>query len=275
MNFIKHNLKKLIFGAFVIILGCIHLIPIYITTTVAFKKKTDLSSRWLLPTELYFDNFIHAFEKAELLLAMKNSFIITACSIVLITTLGALAAYPLARHKSVTNKVILNLILAVMMVPPLSILVPLLTTLTRIHGINTYWGIILTLTTFNLPLSIFLYSNFIHTIPKELEEAAMIDGCSKFRTFRTVIFPLLKPITATVIILTGVGIWNDYQFSVYLLQSQKMKVVTLAISSFFSTSSSNLGAAAAGAIIAVLPVIVLYIFLQRYFIAGMTSGSIK
>ena len=271
----KKNLKKIGFSLLVFILGFIHLIPIYISLTVSLKKKSDLSSRWFLPKEFFFENFSFAFEKAELLLAMRNSFFITALSIALITLLGAMAAYPLARHKTMTNKIVLNLILAVMMVPPLSILVPLLTIMTKIHGVNTYWGIILTLTTFNLPLSIFLYSNFIHTIPRELEEAAMIDGCSQFKTFYTIIFPLLKPITATVIILTGVGIWNDYQFSVYLLQSPKMKVVTLAISSFFSHSSSNLGAAAAGAIIAVLPIVTLYIFLQRYFIAGMTSGSIK
>lgn len=272
---IRKNLKKLFFTTLVFILGFIHLIPIYISLTVALKRKTDLTSRWFLPKDIYLENFLYALEKAELLLAMKNSFIVTFVSIILITLLGAMAAYPLARNKTFTNKIVLNLILAVMMVPPLSILVPLLTIMTKVHGVNTYWGIILTLTTFNLPLSIFLYSNFIHTIPKELEEAAMIDGCSQFKTFYTIIFPLLKPITATVIILTGVGIWNDYQFSVYLLQSQKMRVVTLAISSFFSHSSSNLGAAAAAAIIAVLPIITLYLFLQRYFIAGMTSGSIK
>ncbi|MDX8334938.1 carbohydrate ABC transporter permease [Candidatus Cetobacterium colombiensis] len=272
---LKKNFKKIFFSTLVIILGFIHLIPIYISLTVSLKRKVDLSSRWFFPKEFYFENFSYALEKAELFLAMKNSFIVTSLCIVLITSLGAMAAYPLARNKTLTNRVVLNLILAVMMVPPLSILVPLLTIMTKVHGVNTYWGIILTLTTFNLPLSIFLYSNFIHTIPRELEEAAMIDGCSQFKTFFTVIFPLLKPITATVIILTGVGIWNDYQFSVYLLQSTKMKVVTLAISSFFSQSSSNLGAAAAAAIIAVLPVITLYLFLQRYFIAGMTSGSIK
>ncbi len=274
MDFNK-NLKKIFFTASIFILGFMHLIPIYISLTVALKKKNDLSSRWFLPKGIYLENFSYAFEKAELLLAMRNSFIVTLTCIILITLLGAMAAYPLARNKTFTNKTVLNLILAVMMVPPLSILVPLLTTMTKIHGVNTYWGIILTLTTFNLPLSIFLYSNFIHTIPRELEEAAMIDGCSQFKTFYKVIFPLLKPITATVIILTGVGIWNDYQFSVYLLQSQKMRVITLAISSFFSHSSSNLGAAAAAAIIAVLPIITLYIFLQRYFIAGMTNGSIK
>jgi raffinose/stachyose/melibiose transport system permease protein len=147
--------------------------------------------------------------------------------------------------------------------------------MSKLKLISTFLGIILVVTTFQLPMSIFLYSNFISTIPESLDEAARIDGCSKFQTFYKVILPLLKPVTASVVILTGVLIWNDYQFSLYLLQSPEKRVVTLAVSTFFAQSSTNLGAASASALLAILPIAILYIFLQQYFVKGMVDGAVK
>lgn len=201
-----------IFAAFV------HLAPFYIALTIALKPKSDLSSRWMLPTELFTDNFKLALESANIVLAMRNSIIITAISVVLVMLIGAMAAYPLSRVKTKFNAMVLLLVVGIMMVPPLSILVPLLRLLKTMGLISTFPGIIVVLTTFYLPLSIFLYSNFIGNIPLSLDESATIDGCNKLQTFWHVILPLLKPVTASVVILTGVQIWNDYQFSLYLLQ---------------------------------------------------------
>lgn len=268
----KTNLWKTILA---VIISFIHFIPFFIAINVAFKPKTDLSSRWVLPKEFYLDNFKYAIEKANIFMAMKNSFIITVISIILITLIGAMAAYPLARNKTKFNKFILTLVIAVMMVPPLSVLVPLLTMMSKVNGISTYWGIILVASTFQLPISIFLYTNFISTIPKSLDEAATIDGCTRLGLFYRVILPLLKPVTATVIILTGVAIWNEYQFSLFLLQSTDMTVITLAVSTFFAQSSANLGAASGAALIAITPIAVLYIFLQKYFVKGMVDSAVK
>ncbi|MGL1893324.1 MAG: carbohydrate ABC transporter permease [Spirochaetaceae bacterium] len=271
----KSRIRNILLSFLLGFIGLFHFIPLYITINVAFKAKTDMTSRWLFSTSGIIDNFTIAIEKAHIFSALQNSTFITIVSIIVIVFLGGMAAYPLARNKSKLNKFILLFILSVMMVPPLSMLVPLVTTLSRIGAVSTYWGIILVLVTFQLPISIFLYSNFILTIPKELDEAALIDGCSKFEIFFKIILPLLKPITATVIILTGVAIWNDYQFSLFLIQSPKMQVVTLAVSSFFSQSSSNLGAAAASALIGVFPIAVLFVFLQKYFIQGMVDSAVK
>ncbi|MBI9106691.1 MAG: carbohydrate ABC transporter permease [Spirochaetales bacterium] len=266
---------RVVWSLLAVIIGLFHFIPLFISMNLSLKPKTDLSSRWMFPGELYFENFRYAVEKAKIFLAMKNSAIITIIGVTIVVLIGAMAAYPLARNRSRFNNRILQFVLAVMMVPPLSMLVPLVTTMTRIGGISTYWGIILVLVTFQLPISIFLYANFIRTIPMELDEAALIDGCSRFSIFFRIILPLLKPVTATVIILTGVAIWNDFQFSLFLLQAPKMKVVTLAVFTFFGQSSSNPGAAAAAAIVAVLPVVVLFMFLQRYFIKGMVDSAVK
>ena len=271
----QNPIVKIGLSLLAVVIGLFHFIPLFISINVAFKPKTDLSSRWVMSSELYLKNFTYALKKAKVLLAMQNSLIITAVSIGVIVLVGGMAAYPLARNRSKFNNRILQFVLAVMMVPPLSMLVPLVTIMTKLGAVSSYWGIIIVLVTFQLPISIFLYTNFIRTIPGELDEAALIDGCSRFSIFYKIILPLLKPVTATVVILTGVAIWNDYQFSLFLLQSPKMKVVTLAVSTFFAQSSSNLGAAAASALIAVLPIALLFLFLQRYFIKGMVDSAVK
>ncbi len=258
-----------------IIISLFHLIPFYILITTALKPMTDLSSRWIFPKEIHLENFTYALEKGGLLTAMYNSVIITVISVLLIALIGATTAYPLARIKTKTNALVLNLVVAVMMIPPLSMLVPLYSLLTKIGAINTYWGIIIITVTMGLPLSIFLYSNFIGTIPIDLEEAASIDGCGRFRAFYKVVLPLLKPVTATVIILTGVNVWNDFQFPLYILQAPEMKTLTLAVSSFFSQNASNLNAAAASALIAIIPIVIIYLLLQKQFVQGMVDSAIK
>lgn len=262
--------------ALLVIVMIVQVVPFYIATTVSMKPRTDLSSRWLPPAdELHWDNYDTAINRGRILKAIRNSAIVTSTSTVLVCVLGALAAYPLARIKSTLNRIITLVILGVIMVPPLSILVPLYTMMNRIGAVNTYWGIIILMTTGQLPLSIFLYMNFIRTLPEALEEAALIDGASYFQIFFRIILPLLKPVTASVIILAGTLIWNDYQLSLYMLTTSDMRTITTAIGSFFSQQSSNLGAASAASLLGMLPILVTYIFLQQYFISGMVAGAEK
>jgi raffinose/stachyose/melibiose transport system permease protein len=259
-------------GLFILV---VHLAPLYIALTVALKKKTDLSSRWLLPDYMFLDNFKTAFLEANLFRAFSNSLLITVVTSILIVLVGSMAAYPLSRIKSRANRWILYAVLAVMMIPTLSVIVPLYSLLVLIHGINTYWGIILVLTTYNLPLSIFVYANFIKTIPKELDEAATVDGCSGYSIFYRIILPQLKPVTAAVLILKGLKVWNDYEFALYFLQKPQKQTITLAISHFFSEYASNMNAASAAAFLAVIPVAAVFLFLQKYFVAGLTDGAVK
>ncbi len=269
------KMKNLAFNAISVLVAALHFIPFYIVVMVALKPKTDMTSRWLPPDAIDFSNFTTAIQRARVLGAMRDSAIITVVSVIAVALLGAMAAYPLARMKSRFNSLVLRAIIGVMMIPPLSMLVPLVTLMSRIEGVSTYWGIISVLVTFQLPLSVFMYANFIEAIPRELDEAAEIDGCSKFMIFYRIILPLLKPVTATVIILTGVFIWNDYQFSLYILQSTRLRTVTLAVAAFFGQSSANPGAAAVSALIAVVPVVIAYLALQRYFVKGMIDSAGK
>lgn len=262
-------------SALVVVIGAFYILPILVSVNVALRPPTDGRSLWLLPDELYLGNFAEAFASGGIGRAAMNSIIITGGSIVLIALVGALAAYPLARRRSRLNVGIKGFVLGVMMVPPLSILVSLYATMVDLQGVSTYWGIVLMIVTFELPLAIFIYVNFISAIPIALDEAAAIDGAGPFRTFFRIILPQLKPVTASVVILTGMHAWNDYQLSLYLLQRPDMRSLPLSIASFFSQTTSDLHAATAAALIAMAPAVVLFLLLQRYFIKGMVDSALK
>jgi raffinose/stachyose/melibiose transport system permease protein len=253
----------------------IFLAPFYVLIGVALRSPADVSSYWRFPGQLQLENFRTAVNEGGILRALFNSLAITIGASTLIVALGAFAAYPLSRNRTRVNTAVKAFILGVMMVPPLSILVSLYATVVKIGGVNEFWGIIAVLTTFELPLSVYLYTNFISSISPALDEAAAIDGSGPVRTFFLIILPQLKPVTASVFILTGIHCWNDYQFSLYVLQAPKMRTVSLAISSFFSQTTSNLNAAAAAALLAILPVVALFLVLQKYFIKGMVDSAIK
>ncbi|MFL5663472.1 MAG: carbohydrate ABC transporter permease [Ktedonobacteraceae bacterium] len=263
--------------ALVLVIGIIllHIIPFFILVNVAFKSPQDASSKWLTPFYLYFDNFVNAWQNANLGQAFVNSCIITVSAITLVVFIGALASYPLARFPTRWNTLIYTLCISCMIVPALTILVSLYKLVVDINGIDTYWAIVLVHVAFALPLTIFLYTGFLKTIPRELDEAALIDGCNRFTLFVRVLLPLLKPITATVIILVGVAIWNDYQFSVFFLQNPEIQTVPVALSGFFSQFQNDISWVAAGCLTSILPAVLVYLFLQRYFVKGYTDGIAK
>ena len=260
---------------FALMIMAIQLLPIYITLTVALKGQTDLSSVWHLPAKPLWDNFAQAFVAGKVARAFMNTGIITVVATVAVVILGALAGYPLARSPSKINTFVNHFILAILMIPALSLLVPLYVLMNRLHAISTFAGIIPVHVAFNLPLTVFLFTNFMRSLPRELDEAAFLDGCSVYSIFYRIMLPLLKPVTVTSVILTSVAVWNDFQFSVYFLQKSGMRVITLAINGFFGISGSNLHVGSAAALLSILPVTVMFLFLQRYFVSGMVAGALK
>jgi raffinose/stachyose/melibiose transport system permease protein len=189
---------------------------------------------------------------------------------------GSLAAYPLARRNTRLNRLIYTLFIAIMVVPPLTVLVPLYQLVVNIGMMNTLEIAILNNVAAYMPLTIFLYSGFIRsTIPKEIEEVARVDGATTLSIFYRIVFPLLKPVTATILIISCIFIWNDYQFAIFFLQAEEVKTFTVALSGFFGENVNNLNLVAAAAIISMMPMVILFLFLQKYFIKGLTSGSVK
>jgi len=263
-------------GVVVLVVVLVQLLPFYVALTTALKERTDLSSQWSFPTaQIFFGNFVAAVESGNILRAIGNSAIVTLVATFIVCLLGALAAYPLARRPTRLNNALALMILGLIMVPPLSILVPLYSMLNQMGAINTYWGAILVMVAHQLPLSIFLYTAFMRSLPISVEEAATVDGANRLQILVGIVFPMLKPVTATVVILTGVAVWNEFALSGYILTAPEMQTIAPAIASFFSVQSSNLPAAAAASLMAVVPVLVAYLFLQKFFIKGMVAGAEK
>ncbi|PAF16937.1 carbohydrate ABC transporter permease [Terribacillus saccharophilus] len=262
--------------AVALVITLLHLIPYYILLTTAFKRAGDFSSKWLFPDYFSFENFTNAWEQANLSNAFMNTFVITFFAAAMLILFGSLAAYALARRQTRLNKYVYMLFVAVMVIPPLTALVPLYQLVVDVGLMNTRLVAVLNNVAAFLPLTIFLYAGFIRsTVPKELEEAAKMDGASTIGIFFRVVFPLLKPITATVLILSCVYIWNDYQFAIFFLQDSDMHTLTVALASFFGQNTSQLGLVGAAALIASLPMVFLFLFLQRFFIEGLAAGSVK
>lgn len=254
----------------------LHILPLYVLLAMSFKQMTDIGSRLAWPSYVYFDNYIKIFKKGTLWTAYFNTAVITVAVVFIEIFCGCLAAYALARNQSKFNEVIRSIVLGVMMIPALSVLVGVYSLLVQMGATNTRWGVILVSAAFGLPSSIFLYSNYIVSIPRALDEAATIDGAGTFQCFWYVILPQLKPVTVTVIILKGVGVWNDYLYPMYILQNPKLYTVVLTIKQYFSTEAvSNLNGAAAYCVLGMLPVIVLYIVLNKYFVRGSMDSAVK
>ncbi|WP_159500453.1 carbohydrate ABC transporter permease [Microbacterium sp. 18062] len=267
---------KVLSGSALILFCILQIVPFYLALTTSFKQQSDLSSVWLFPFDgATVDNFVSAIDDGNVIRAILNSAIVTVVVTVLTCLLGALAGYPLARRRSVLNRGVEVLMLGVMMVPPLTILVPLYSMLNQMKLLNTYPGLILPLLCLSLPQAVFLYTQFIRSVPTTLEEAARVDGAGRMRIFFQVLLPLLKPVTASVVILTAVNVWNEFALSSYIMSGDQMRTLAPAIASFFGAQGSNVNAAVAAALLGVLPVLVAYVFLQRYFMKGMLDGAEK
>lgn len=261
--------------AVLLLIAVVHIIPFYVLINMSFKLPTETTSKWRFPVDASWDNFANAWQEADLLRAIFNNVFITISAVALVVIVGALASYPLARHQTRFNMFIYTVSVSCLIVPALTILVPLYKFIVDLGGINTYWAAILTQVTFALPMTIFLYTGFINTVPRELDEAGLIDGSSRMGIFFRIILPLLKPITATVIIIMGVQIWNDYQFSIFFLQKVQVQTIPVALSQFISQFSNQLNWVAAGCLIGMMPMAIVYLCLQKYFIKGMADGAIK
>ncbi|MDE7047306.1 carbohydrate ABC transporter permease [Parablautia intestinalis] len=258
-----------------VIIILIYLLPLYVLLMQSFKSSTDLSSSMSVPDVWYFENYLSTIKDGTIFRAIKNSAFITLCTVTLEVIFACLAAYPLSRNDSKGNRLIRSIFMGVMMIPPLTILVGVYSVLVSITATNSYWGIILTNVAFGLPMAVFLFTNFIGSIPRDLDEASIIDGANVLQTFFHIILPQLKPIIATVVILHGVAAWNEYAYSIYILQKPELQSITLCIKKYFSSVTNDYSGAAAAAILAILPLTIIYLILQDAFVQSQVDSAIK
>ena len=214
--------------------------------------------------------------------SLLSSIIITAVSLVLINVFSAMAGWALVRTKTKTSSAIFFIFVASMVIPFQIVMFPLLSwfrTVTDVTGIRllrTYQGIILSYIGFGAPLSIFMFHGFIKSIPLELEEAATIDGCHKHQIFFKIIFPILTPIQATVLVLNGIWIWNDYLLPLLVLgKGNDVMTIPLAVSNFAGAFVKQWDLILTAILLAMVPVIIFFLFAQKYIVKGMVAGAIK
>lgn len=261
----------------IIVICSLCLIPFIILAILSLNtpRRVFYEGNMFVP-DFYFMNYVDGWIKSNIGTAMINSGIITILAIALIIILSSMAAYTIARFKYRFNKLIFGIMISCMMIPGIINTVPLYTLMIDLKAINTLWGMALVCATIALPQSVFVFHGYIRSLPKEIEESAIIDGCSWFSAFWRIIFPLLKPSISAIVILNGFGIWNNYSQAVFFLQDSKKHNVPQALSVYFQQfAGAKWNLMAATAMIAIFPVIIAFLIFQKNLIKGLTDGALK
>lgn len=268
---------KILRIAAIVVICLLCIMPFYILLVLALNSPQRIFYEGnIFVPDFYWQNFVDAWNKSKIGTAMLNSAIITAGSLVMTIVTGGLAGYAIARHNTRYNKLVFGLLLSCMMIPGIINTVPLYTLMRKIQAINTLWGMILVCSTLAMPSAVFIYTTFIRALPKELDEAAALDGCTGFSAFWRVIFPLIRPATASFVILNGFGIWNNYAQAVFFLQSREKQNIPQALSVFFQQfAGAKWHLMAATAAIAIVPVVVIFLVFQKQFMKGLAEGAVK
>jgi raffinose/stachyose/melibiose transport system permease protein len=259
------------------ILALLFLAPLFIIINYSFKTKRELyiNSPLSLPQSLQFDNYRKAIDKLNMGTTFFNTFFYTAVSVTLLAMLCGITAWAIARCKHKFFKFCYVYFILGILIPYQALFLPIYTIGYKMHLTNTKFGIIFMYVATGISFGVFLMNSFMSTVPIELEEAARIDGCSIIKTYFSIVLPLLKPAMATLIIMQAFQIWNDYLLASLYVSKKQLKTLTVAIQSLFSAQTSDYTTAMAAIVLSVLPIAVLFICLQKYFIKGMTVGAVK
>ena len=264
-----------------ILLFILFIMPFILVIINVFKTKADIVTDPLALVGAHgftMQNFPDAMAKMNFFNVFKNSLIITIISTVLTIFVSAMASFVIVRNgKWKFCSGLFALMVASMVIPFQVLMVPLVSVYGGIFGVlNHRITLILMHTGFSVSMATFMFHGAIHTnIPLELEEAALIDGCSRWQTFWKVVFPLLKPTIATVAIIDAMAFWNDYLLPSLVLTDKALYTIPIATQAFYGTYSTDIGLVMAALLLAMLPILILYLFLQKYIVAGVTSGAVK
>ncbi|MFC0213526.1 carbohydrate ABC transporter permease [Paenibacillus chartarius] len=250
--------------------------PFILLLINSFKKNTAITSNPLvLPDGFDLTNYSKAFEKMNYIASFTNSLVITVAAVLLISLCAAMTAHYFVRNPTKGNQYTFLLMVASMIIPFQAIMIPLVKIYGSLSMLDNKWSLIYMYIGFGCSLAVFIYHGFVKGVPAELEEAAMIDGCSRIQTFFRIVFPVLTPTTATISILNVLWIWNDYLLPSLILTSPENKTLPLSTYSFYGTYSVDYGPLMAGLVLTILPIMIVYLFAQKYIIQGVMQGSIK
>lgn len=273
----KRKMKTVILAVVMLIFAVIYIYPVFLMFMNSVKPFGEIVLDVIkLPSTIEWSNYSYVIEKMQYGKLFVNNVMITLIGIVGIIVFSSMSAYILNRKKNKFTRVANVLITTPMLIPFQTIMITLLKVMSVINlsgsrvglGIQ-YWG-------FGIPMAAFIYGNFMNTIPKEIDESAFIDGASTFRTFRSVIFPLLKSVTFTVVVIDVMWIWNDFLLPLLMVNnSNETKTLVLAAYTFVGQFNTQWHYAMAAMVLAVLPSIIIFIFLQKYIVEGVVAGAVK
>ena len=274
------KIKHAVMIIFLALLFVAFIFPFIMVIINVFKVKADITANPLALIGKHgftLENFPNAVNKMKFFHSFGNSLIITICATIGTIILSAMTAYLIVRNDWKANKILFVLMIASMVIPFQVLMVPLVSLYGGIFGVlNSRITLILMHIGFSLSMATFMFHGSIHTnVPISLEEAATIDGCNKWQIFCQIVFPILKPTIATVAIIDAMAFWNDYLLPSLVLGRKELYTIPIATKVFYGTYSTDTGLIMAALLLAMLPILLLYLFLQRYIVEGITAGAVK
>lgn len=258
------------------LLFVLYVFPFLLILLNSFKTRLEVVANPLsLPKSFSFANFIEAYQTMNYGSAVLNSLIITVISVTVIIIFSSMLAYFLVRWNWKINKVIFTALVASMIIPFQSVMIPFVTIFGNLNLLNSRGMLIYFYLGFGISMATFMFHGFIKNIPVELEEAAIIDGANKFQVFFKIVMPMLKPTTATIAILDVLWVWNDYLLPSLVLVNDDVRTLPLSTFYFFGKYTANYNVAMAALVLVLLPVLIFYFVMQKKIISGVVDGAIK
>ncbi|WSQ07020.1 carbohydrate ABC transporter permease [Streptomyces sp. NBC_01231] len=246
--------------------------PVYVLVNLAVRPASDTSSPISPTTAPTLDNFSQAWQQGALGGALGNSLLVTACSVLIVLAVSSLAAYPLARVASRWSRRTYLFFLLGLVLPFQLASLPLYQTMRDLGLLGTPWALVLFYSGLQVPFTVFLYVGFLRALPRDFEDAALIDGCTPLQGFRHVVLPMLKPVTVTALVLNTVAVWNDFFTPLLYLSGSAQQTMPVAIAGFVGQYVTDWNLILAALVISILPVLLVYFLLQRSIINGFAGG---
>lgn len=276
MNMTRKKAVKWFCEILTVLFAVIFVTPVFLVLLNAVKPLGEiLKSPFALPFHFNTENLFYVIKNMHYFRVLFNTVLVSVVIVVVTTVLAAMAGYKLSRTNSLTSKIITGLFLSSMLVPFQTYMIPVAKLVSLFHLSDSLLGYMIVQIPLYVPMGIFMYTGFMKNIPLSLEEAAKIDGGKPFQIFFKVVFPMLKPVTASIVVLYALWIWNDYALASMMLTSVDNRTLTITIYSFFSAFTNRWDYAMAALALSIAPITIFYIFMQRYIVSGVTAGAVK
>jgi len=268
----RYSLRTFVLEVEMIAVTALFAFPLYVLVNLSLRTADDPTPDVLPTLSPTFENYVEAWNQAGLGSAMVNSLIVTVASVALVVVVSALAAYPLVRLTSRLSSVVFWFVLVGLLLPFQVALIPLYQTMRDLGLLGSVVSLILFYAGLQVPFSVFLYAGFLRALPREYEEAASVDGANTWTSFWRVVFPMLRPVTGTVVILNAIFVWNDFLTPLLYLSGSEQQTIPVALYTFLGQYVSNWPLVFAGLVIGLAPILVAYFLMQRSIIHGFAGG---